>query len=185
MSSIADQAMGSLNGDESIPHATSAGPIPTTPAERLNLSRARIRQNMDESLRLQSIARQRRDSGSGAHWLDGLKSIPGGSLLIDAVDLWWSKQPLRAVAKAAVGGVKAVLQPVAQRHPLALVACAFALGGVIALSRPWRWVSKPIVLTGLLAPLLSKVVSSMPSGIWAEAFNSWVRNTQHRPPDPP
>lgn len=185
MSSIADQAMGSPTRDESIPHAASAQPVPTTPVDRLNLSRARIRQHMDEILRVQSIARQRRAAGSGAHWLDGLKSIPGGSLLIDAVDLWWSKQPLRAVAKAAVDGVKAVLQPVAQRHPLVLVACAFALGGVIAFSRPWRWISKPIVLTGLLTPLLSKVLSSMPSGIWAEAFNSWVRKSQHRPDDPP
>ncbi len=185
MSSMADQAMGSPSRSESIPRAASAEPIPTTPVDRLNLSRARIRQNMDETMRLQSISRQRKASAAGAHWLDGLKSIPGGSLLIDAVDLWWSKQPLRGMAKAAAGGVKAVLQPVAQRHPLALVACAFALGGVIALSRPWRWVSKSIVLTGLLTPLLSKVVSSMPSGIWVEAFNSWVRKSQHRPADPP
>jgi hypothetical protein len=160
------------------------GQVPTTAVGRLNLSRARIRQNMLDSMQSQAIARQRRAGGVGAHWLDSLNAMPGGAVLIHAVTLWWSKQPLRAVGLAAADAAKAVLQPIAQRHPL-VVAGAFALGGALAWSRPWRWVSKPVVLSGLLAPLLSKVISNMPSGLWAETFNSLVRQPQDRPAHPP
>ncbi len=159
--------------------------VPDTAVARLNLSRACIRQCMQDSMRSENSARQRRATGQSAHWLDGLKSVPGGAVLIHAMNIWWSKQPLRAVASAAADAVKAVLQPTARRHPWALVAGAFALGGLLAWSRPWRWVSKPVVLSGLLVPLLSKVISNMPSGIWAEAFNSLVRNSQNRPGDAP
>ncbi len=161
------------------------GQVPTTAVGRLNLSRARIRQHMHDSMQSQNSTRQRRASGAGAHWLDSLKSMPGGAVFIHAVTLWWFKQPLRAVGMAAADAAKAVLQPIAQRHPLALVAGALVLGGALAWSRPWRWVSKPVVLSGLLAPLLSKVISSMPSGLWAEAFNSLVRQSQDRPAHPP
>jgi hypothetical protein len=159
--------------------------VPITAVARLNQSRARIRQSMVDSLQSQSAARQRRATGVGAHWLDSLKSMPGGAVFIHAVNIWWSKQPLRAVASAAADAAKAVLQPVAKRHPLALVLGAFALGGVLAWTRPWSWVSKPVVLSGLVAPLLSKVISNMPSGIWAEAFNAFMRQPQGRPADPP
>ncbi len=172
---------GGLNG----PRAHTAELVPTTAVGRLNLSRARLRQSMHDSLQSQYAARQRRSSGVGAHWLDGLKSMPGGAVLIHAVNIWWVKQPLRAVALAAADAAKAVLQPVVQRHPLVLVAGAFALGGVLAWSRPWRWVSKPMVLSGLLAPLLSKVIANMPSGIWAEAFSALARQPRDRPADPP
>jgi hypothetical protein len=165
--------------------ADNPGPAPTTAVGRLNLSRARIRKNMQDSLQLQNVARQRRASGTGAHWLDGLMAMPGGAVLMHAVNIWWSKQPLRAVALAAADAAKAVLQPIAQRHPWALVAGAVALGGALAWTKPWRWVSKPIVLSGLLAPLLSKVITNMPAGIWAEAFNSLVRQPQDPPGSPP
>ncbi len=167
------------------PGTDTSEPVPVTAVDRLNQSRARIRQTMLESLQSQNSARQRRATGSGAHWLDGIKSMPGGAVLIHAMNIWWSKQPLRTVAIAAADAVKAVLEPLAQRHPLALVAGAFALGGVLAWSRPWRWISKPMVLSGLLAPLLSKVISNMPSGIWTEAFNTLLRQPQGRPGDPP
>jgi hypothetical protein len=183
--STAGQTTTTPDSDLSNLRAKNAEPVPTTAVGRLNLSRARIRQNMHDSLQSQIAARQRRASGAGAHWLDGLKSLPGGAVLIHAVNMWWSKQPLQAATIAVADAAKAVLQPVAQRHPLALVLGAFALGGALAWSRPWRWISKPIVLSGLLAPLLSKVISNMPSGIWAEAFNSLVRQSQDRSADPP
>jgi hypothetical protein len=182
-STTADQALSTPDSNVKNLRAGGAAPASATAVERLNLSRARISQNMHDSLQSQTAARQR--AGAGAHWLDSLKSMPGGSVLIHAINIWWSKQPLRAVAIAAADAAKAVLQPLAKRHPLALVAGAFALGGVLAWTRPWSWVSKPIVLSGLLAPLLSKVISNMPSEIWTEAFSSTVRQSQDRPIDPP
>jgi hypothetical protein len=171
--------------DGALNHQTAGdtGLVPTTAVGRLNLSRARIRQNMHESLLSQSAARQRRAAGLGVHWVDSIKSMPGGAVLLHAISLWWSKQPMRAVLTSAADAAKTLLQPVVQRHPLSLVIGAFALGGVLAWSRPWRWLSKPMVLSGLLAPLLSKVISNMPSGIWAQAFNAMSRPSQHEPVD--
>ena len=48
-----------------------------------------------------------------------------------------------------------VLQPTARRHPYGLVALAFAAGGLLALSRPGRWLPMKALGGALLAPLLS------------------------------
>jgi hypothetical protein len=184
VTSTTDRTFATAHGESKGSDAAPIEPVQTTAVGRLNQSRARIRQNMLDSLQSQSAARQRRATGMGAHWLDSLKSVPGGDVIIHALNIWWAKQPLRAVAMAAADAANAVLQPVAKRHSLALIVGAFALGGVLAWSRPWRWVSKPVVLSGLLAPLLSKVISSMPSGIWAEAFNAFMRQPQGQAADP-
>lgn len=158
---------------------------PTTALDKLNLSRARIYQNMRENLHSKNANQKQKSGGASVHWFDSLKSMPGGAVLMHAVNIWWSKQPLRAVAAASVNAVKIIILPIAQRHPFALVIGAFALGSTVVWSQPWRWVSKPIVLSGLLAPLLSKVISNMPTGIWAEAFSSLMSQAQGSPSDPP
>jgi hypothetical protein len=183
--SSADQARSTSRDDLNSSPNNNVESIVSTPVGRLNLSRSRIRQSMQDNLKMQNANRQGSASRLGAHWLDSIKSMPGGTLLIQAIEMWWLKQPLRAVTKAAIDTAKGMLQPLAQKHPLALIVGAFAVGGVIAWSRPWRWVSKPIVFSSLLAPLLSKVISSMPSGIWAEAFNSLLRQSQDQSANPP
>lgn len=50
-------------------------------------------------------------------------------------------RPSTAALSAGLAGdaVLAVLEPLASRHPVALVAAAAATGAAVALLRPWRW----------------------------------------------
>lgn len=59
----------------------------------------------------------------------------------------------------------AVLEPVAQRHPWRLVLGAAALGGLLAWSRPWRWVVVPALFAGLVPQLLSAALRAPPAGV--------------------
>ena len=60
----------------------------------------------------------------------------------------------------------AVAKPMAQRHPVPLALAAVAFGGLLAYSRPWRWILKPALLAGLLAQLSAKLVSEVPLQSW-------------------
>lgn len=183
MNNETTQVTGIRNSEFKNTHKKISEPSMSIAAERLNLSRINIRKNINinKNSQPEKADLHRKASGVGTDWLHGLKSIPGGAMLIHAVNIWWSKQPLRTITVAAADAAKTVLQPVAQRHPVVLVAGAFVFGGVLVWSRPWRWVSKPIVVSSLLGPLFSKVIANMPAGIWTEAFNSMV----HKPHDQP
>lgn len=132
-----------------------------TPSQRLARSREQLR------LALQAApARVAGIEGPGAAstaptWLDALKSNPGTRIVFDGVSHWWARHPLRLAAIVATSAASAAIQPIAQRHPLGLVAGAAVLGGLIVWCRPWRW-SRPALLAGLLPQLLLAAVRAAP-----------------------
>lgn len=137
-------------------------PMPT-PAERLDASREHVR----AALRVAALARGGgAAAGSGAPWLDTLKSIPGSRLAIAALQGWWTKHPLHVTAQVFSAAVQALVRPLAQRHPIALVGGALLVGGLLAAGRPWRWILTPTLLAGLLPQLLSKAVALVPAQSW-------------------
>lgn len=96
-------------------------------------------------------------------WLAHLKTLPGTGLLLDIFQGWWVRQPLRVTVLLAMQGAKAVLHPLAQRHPYGLVIGAAAVGGLLMLARPWRWISAPVLWAGILPQLLSEAMKHMHS----------------------
>lgn len=51
-------------------------------------------------------------------WRAHLKrSVPEASVLLDLLERWWMRQPLRVTCLLATEAATVVLQPVAQRHP--------------------------------------------------------------------
>lgn len=107
-------------------------------------------------------------AGAGADpysldWLVGLKTTPGARLVLSIFQDWWARQPLRITVTLVAEAAAAVLQPIAQRHPVALVAGAALLGGVMVLTRPWRWISMPALLSGLLPQLIAEAMAHMPA----------------------
>lgn len=107
--------------------------------ERLAQSRERLRQAM------QQVSLDSSDAdGSGT-----------GSLLNDVLANWWHKQPLRLVLQLPLEAAKALMQPVASRHPYKLVLGAAAAGGLLVLARPWRWMSTRALAAGLVPQILS------------------------------
>jgi hypothetical protein len=131
--------------------------------ERLAQSRERLRQ----ALHTTQSQPAGRDSPTGeastADWFNGLKALPGASLLLDIILGWWDKQPLRVGLMLASEAAQVVLEPLARRHPYRLVAGAFTLGAVLTMTRPWRWISTPALLAGLLPQLMAEIMKHLPA----------------------
>ena len=117
-------------------------------------------------------------------WLERLKDQPSIALVIDALQSWWSRHPMRAVEHVASEATNAVARPIAQHNPVLLVVAAGVLGIVFAWSRPWRWALKPALFAGLMPQLVSRVVANLPLESWLAAFSSAppvrARNEPHR-----
>ncbi|MDO9284577.1 MAG: hypothetical protein Q7U26_06740 [Aquabacterium sp.] len=144
---------------------TPLSPDVQTAAARLEASRAQLRRAL-------LGAPDDAHDGSGPPgasttpaWLASLKAMPGVGLLVAAAEAWWSRHPLHLAGTIAVTAADAVLKPVAQRHPLRLVLGAAALGGLLAWSRPWRWVVVPALFAGLVPQLLSAALRAPQAGV--------------------
>ena len=131
---------------------TTPGP---SPAQRL----ARSRDALRHSLSTRSGAAQDARPDTGLPWRLDWQSLPGVTMLIRALSLLATPHPLQSVALAASDAGRAALAPALKRHPLGVLAGAFVAGGVLALSRPWRWVWKPSLLAVLLPRVLAIVLS--------------------------
>ena len=153
----------------------------TTPAERLALSRECLRQAMRNTSAPRRGTTEGRATGAGTDWLHSLKSIPGSSVVIEAVSSWWAQHPLRVAGMVAADAANAVVRPVAQRHPLGLVLAALVLGGVLAWSRPWRWILTPALFAGLLPQLVSKAMALVPPRSWMAVLDSLMQEQSRRP----
>ncbi|OIQ73447.1 hypothetical protein GALL_449150 [mine drainage metagenome] len=131
--------------------------------ERLTQSREGLR------LALSKVASPCADTGGpgtnpfSLDWLVNLKVAPGTRLLLDIFRDWWARQPLRLALTLTADAAGVVLQPIAQRYPLGLVAGAALAGGLIVLTRPWRWISTSALLTGLLPQLIAEALKHMPA----------------------
>jgi hypothetical protein len=134
-----------------------------TPAERLQQSRDRMARWMIEADG-RNIARRRAEGeeGGGWAWLGTLRNNPVVALVTDAISAWWANHPLHPAAGLAEGVARDAVAPLARRHPRAVVAGAFVAGALIVWARPWRWLAKPALFTGILSQMASHVVAHVP-----------------------
>lgn len=146
-----------------------------TPSERLTLSRERLRLAMRDIAAPPGHAASARTGGAGPGWLDSLKSIPAAGIVIEAARSWWAEHPWRVAILLAGETLKTVAQPLAQRHPLGLVAGALLLGGALAWARPWRLIFTSSLLAGLLPRLLSKTVAQIPTQSWMAVLTELLK----------
>jgi hypothetical protein len=115
-------------------------------------------------------------------WQAHLQSIPVLAVLAEAVSSWWMQHPLRVASTLVAETTRAVVQPLAQRNPMGLAVAALLVGGLLAWSRPWRWVLKPALFAGLWSQLLSKGIAHLPLESWLAALGSVV--WQKKPAQP-
>ena len=83
-------------------------------------------------------------------------------LATGAINQWWAQHPLRLVSDVTVSAAKTLVQPIAQRHPVALVAGAAAVGALLIWGKPWRWLLTPALVAGLLPKLISHALNTKP-----------------------
>ncbi len=124
-------------------------------------------------------------------WWSRVSRIKTISAVAESVQAWWANHPLRPVASVAVEASDAVIQPLAGRHPLALVGIAALAGASLVWSRPWRWALRSALFAGLIPQLASRVVSSLPIESWINMVSSTlgtssvpVRTHKTATPDP-
>ena len=139
------------------------------PVARLEASRQRLR------LAMQARRGGHRAGGAGApsqaagggKWRESLASIPGVSIVVDALESWWRQHPLRVATMVGSEAARAVFEPAARRRPWLLVAGAVAAGAVVVWARPWRWgLVKPALFTGLVTQFASKALAQVPVASW-------------------
>jgi hypothetical protein len=146
---------------------------------RVEVSRARLRNAMMPPPALQNRAS---DTGLLA-WVERLKDQPSIAVIIDALQSWWLRHPMRPLVHVASEATNAVVKPIAQHNPVALVVAAGLLGVVFAWSRPWRWALKPALFAGLMPQLVSRVISNLPLESWLAVFTSTLSGSR-QPAEP-
>ena len=145
---------------------------PATAIERLTLSRERLRAAMLPPPVHSSSATAAGLSSLTSRVSEKVKAMPGANVVIDAVEAWWEKHPLRTVTEIAAEATRKFAAPLAERNPMALVFGAVFLGAVLALLRPWRWIFRPAVLAGLLPALAFRALQELPVDSWMNMFAS-------------
>jgi hypothetical protein len=100
---------------------------------RLAASRARLRAEFQPA-----------DSAAGAR--STTPSADAG-LARAALSLWWRHHPWRITAGLVGEALALLLAPEAKRHPVRMLALAALAGGLLAASRPWRWLARPALMT--------------------------------------
>ncbi len=125
-----------------------------TPSERLALSRERLRTAVAHNSTQAQPPLAALLTGGGL--VEVLKAaLPGTSEIIDALSAWWAQ---------------ATLRPLAQRHPIGLVAGALVAGAVLAWIRPWRWLFRPTLINTLGPALLTSILASGQVQAWILAM---------------
>lgn len=142
--------------------------------ERLAASRARLRSAMLPPAEVP--ASHRLGAGIDAianNLLDRLKALPAVNIVIEAIGDWWSQHPLRTASHVAAATTRRLATPIAEKHPLALVAAAAGVGALLVLFRPWRWLLRPALLAGLVPAVAARAFRELPIDSLLSVFTSF------------
>lgn len=129
----------------------------TTPGQTLLLSRERLR----AALQATSSNTPSGSASNGAPAADAPTPSPGAALLAAVLRQWWAKHPAHQAATLAAQTARELTLPVAQKHPVVLVAGAFAVGAGLVALRPWRLLSGAALL-GRMAPAVLRLALQRP-----------------------
>ena len=98
------------------------------------------------------------------------KQLPGVAVVVEAVESWWSQHPLRTAATVASEASRRLATPIAARNPLLLVGGAFVLGALLIVTRPWRWILRPVVFAGLVPAIAARAMHGFSIDTLADIF---------------
>ncbi|RZL00590.1 MAG: hypothetical protein EOP36_15085 [Rubrivivax sp.] len=158
------------------------------PAElRLQQSRERIRQwltHEDDDCEEDSDASDHPIGDQMHAWMKELREHPMLSSAVNAVQGWWQSHPWRPATHLAGGLFREALQPIAVKHPLALVLVAAAVGGSLVWFRPGRGLVKSLLLKGVVSQSVLGLVKQPFVGSLANNFITWIHQLSTPRPRP-
>lgn len=140
--------------------------------DRLNVSRLQLQQAL--------MPPRASHSGDGSNhrpfggWLDRLAKAPATSVVLDTVQRWWARHPMRVGLLLAGDAAQTLIEPAVQKYPYRVVFGAAAAGALLVLSRPWRWLPRAVLtpaltstlMAGLLPPLINQADSVLSGSAW-------------------
>ena len=177
------------NGASAHTHTHAAPPMVISPAvmlaaDRLSVSRVHLRQAlMPPPHTTHTGAGEGGDDGSNRptffRWLDRLSTAPLASIVINTVQRWWAKHPMRLAVLLADDAARTLVKPIAKNHPYRLVLGAGAVGAVLMLSRSWRWLPRAVLTPALTSTLMAGLVPTLISQLKSPAAGSaWGAHSQ-------
>jgi len=137
-------------------------------SDRLSLSRERLR----EALRAAA------SSTSPDPSMDA--RTDGGGFLARLRHRWDSWRPLGLTGLAVARVANAVVRPMVARHPVRMAVGAALFGGLLAWSRPWRWILGSSLLAGLVPRLFARPAPGAPGSALIALLASWVMARSRR-----
>ena len=150
--------------------AALAADVSLTAEQRLKVSRERMRLAMVTPSRPARASFTPGDSGigkpTGPSWWEHLKHVRGAAVIIETLENWWRRSPWRTPVLVAAEASRTLVQPIARKQPIALVAAALVAGAAVGWLRPWRWIIKPALFASIAPQLARRVVSNLPIESW-------------------
>ena len=124
---------------------------------------ARSRANMSRWLADDDAARaDSQGSGWGlSGWLQKLRGEPLAALAIDALTDRWSRHPLRTTVRMAEVAARETIAPLVRRHPAATLGASALVGALLVRVKPWRWLARPALLTGVAAQVAALLLARL------------------------
>lgn len=138
---------------------------------------ARSRANMNRWL-VDDDAARADTSGSGAGlsgWLQKLRNQPLAALAIDALTDRWSRHPLHTTVRVAEAAARETIAPLVRRHPAAVLGASAVAGALLVRAKPWRWLARPALLTGLVAQIAALLVARLAASQQQDAASAKAR----------
>lgn len=136
---------------------------PLDPEIRLTLSRERIR--------LALCAMKPKDTSANPTFAAACAASTG------PLPAWLDASWQTVLQSAPIQTTREVLASWALKHPLSLVLAAAAAGGLLALTKPWRWLAVPPAFAGLLPQVLGALAAKVPPATWLSALEALLHQS--------
>lgn len=153
-----------------------------TPEERLEASRARLRQALAPPAPPPRRVASPGSPGVWSSWADKLRANPSTAHLMDALHKWWARHPMRPVAESIGSASDRAIRPVAQQHPVVVVLSAAAVGALIGKLKPWRLLFRSAILAGVAPKLAARFLFKLPAQSWMNLAGAAFKNGASRSP---
>ena len=151
-------------------------PHETTAAERLEASRARLRNALMEIAHpppKPSLLGDMKIGSLGQQLLERLKALPGAALLLESIEHWWAEHPLRAAGSLAEEASRRYMGPIARENPVAVIVGGAVFGALLVASKPWRWLLRPALFFGLVPQIAAQALKRMPLDAWLQMLSTF------------
>jgi len=148
---------------------------------------ARSRENMSRWLADDDAARaETQASGSIlSGWLQRLRGQPLAALALDALTDRWSRHPLQTTVRVAGAAARETIVPLVRRHPAATLGASAVVGALLVRTRPWRWLARPALLTGLVAQVAALLLARLTAPPRSGRGSNKVRHQTDKAASPP